>query len=348
MGLNPSRASIFSTIYLLYVDASGAADLSDVDTRNYVLLGLCVHEGRWFALDKRLNGLKGRYCQPGEEFELHAAQFACTIKEQDEVPGFAGMSWTDRRARVTAIRQARIAAEPTASAKKARAKRYKRTEPFLHLTRQERSQLLEDALDLVGAHRGIILFGEAISKAHPAVVGGPIDPVRQAFEQVVARFDAFLQRTDDWKLQKSPRRTIDNGLLVLDQDYSTEASILNQFRDYRKKGHPWGKMRHVIDVPFFALSERFGGLQLVDICSYAVRRYLDKRTAAGGHEEINFQRIFHRFDRDNFGSLHGLRHYVPAGTCACLICRERGHAPAPAAPAPPQAAPPTTPPSAAH
>src|SRR5205823_8141348 len=104
--------------------------------------------------------------------------------------------------------------------------------------------------------RGITLFGEGISKAHPGVVGGHIDPVQQAFEQVVARFDAFLKRTDDWKLQKSPRRSIDNGLLVLDQDYSTEASIFNQFRDYREKGHPWGKMRHVMDVPFFASSDR--------------------------------------------------------------------------------------------
>jgi Protein of unknown function (DUF3800) len=189
--------------------------------------------------------------------------------------------------------------------------------------------LLENALDLVGAHKGIVLFGEAVWKAHPAVVAGHCDPVHQAFEQVVARFDAFLKRTDDWKLQKSPRRTIDNGLLVLDQDYSTEASIVNQFRDYRKKGHPWGKMQHVIDVPFFASSERVSGLQLVDICAYAVRRYLDKKAVVGSHEERNFQRIFHRFDRDNSWKLHGLRHYVPADSCTCLICKERGHAQGP-------------------
>lgn len=326
-------------MYLLYVDASGMADLSDVNTRHYVLVGLCVHEGTWFALEKRLSGLKNGFCQTGEEFELHAAQFACTIKEQDEIAGFTGMSWTDRRQQVTAIRQARIAAEPTVAGKKARWERYQRTEPFTHLSRQERSRLLEDALDLVGAHKGIVLFGEAVSKAHPAVVGGHCDPVHQAFEQVVARFDAFLKRRDDWKLKKSPRRSIDNGLLVLDQDYSTEASILRQFQDYRKKGHPWGRMLHVMDVPFFARSDRVCGLQLVDICAYAVRRYLDKNGARGSHEEKNFQRIFHRFDRDNLGKLHGLRHYVQAGTCACLVCQERGHAQAPV-PAPPAAAPP--------
>ena len=316
-------------MYLLYADASGSADLSDVNTHHYVLLGMCVHEGTWFALDKRLNGLKGAYCQHGETFELHAAQFACTIKEQDEIAGFAAMSWTDRRAQVTAIRQARIAAEPTSAGKKARQERYQRTEPFIHLSRLERSRLLEDALGLVGAHTGIVLFGEAVSKAHPAVLSRSCDPVRQSFEQVVSRFDAYLKRRDEWKLKKSPRRSIDNGLLVLDEDYSTEASIFTQFRDYRKRGHPWGRLVHVMDVPFFAPSDRVCGLQLVDICAYAVRRYFDKNAVPGSHEEKNFQRIFHRFDRDNLGRLHGLRHYVPSGTCACLVCQARRHAPAP-------------------
>lgn len=326
MGLNPSRASIFSIMYLLYIDASGTAELSDVTTYHYVLLGLCVHEGTWFALDKRLSGLKSTYCERGQEFELHAAQFACTIKEQDAIPGFAGISWTDRRTRVTALRQAKINAAPTPADKKKRIEHFKRTEPFIHLTRLERSRLLESALDLVGAHNGIRLFGEAISKAHPGVIEGHIDPVRQAFEQIVSRFDAFLKRRHEWKLQKSTRPSIDNGLLVLDQDYSTESTIFNQFRDYRKSGHPWGKMNHVIDVPFFASSERVCGLQLVDICAYAVRRYLDTKAVPGGHEERNFQRIYHKFDRDNVGKLHGLRHYVPADSCNCLICQERGHA----------------------
>lgn len=264
-------------MYLLYVDASGTPDLADVNSRHYGLVGLCMHEGTWFALDKRLNGLKSRFCQAGEDFELHAAQFACTISEQDTIPDFADMSWTDRRARVSAIRKAKILAEPTSAAKKKREDKYRRTEPFIHLTRQERSRLLEDALDLVGAHKGITLFGEVISKAHPGVTSGQIDPVCQAFEQVVSRFDAYLKRLDDWKLQKGPRRIIDNGLLVLDQDYSTEATIIDQFRDYRTKGHPWGRMLHVIDVPFFASSERVCGLQLVDICAYAVRSTLTPR-----------------------------------------------------------------------
>ena len=218
-------------MYLLYTDASGTADLSDPNTKHYVLVGLAMHEGTWFALNKRLVHLKMAYCQTGYDFELHAAEFACSIKEQDEIAGFAELSWTDRRATVAALRQSKINAETTASGRQQRRDRYHRTEDFIHLTRLERSKLLEDALDLVGGHKGIVLFGEAIAKSHPSVTANLLDPVHQAFEQLVSRFDAYLRRLDEWKLKKGPRRHIDNGLLVLDQDYSTESAILGQFKN---------------------------------------------------------------------------------------------------------------------
>lgn len=280
-------------MFLLYTDASGSPLLSDTGTKHYVLLGLCVHEGTWFALDRRLRNLKTRFCQPGQDFELHAAEFAGSITEQDEIPNFALMSWTDRRARVQALRQTKISAEPTAKLKKARRKKYARTESFIHLTRQDRSRLLEDALDLVGAHSGIRLFAEAISKAHPAVTSGAIDPVCQAFEQVVSRFDAFLRQHHAWKLQKGPRARIDNGLLVFDQDYNTEATFHSLFADFRDRGHSWGQLHHVIDVPLFASSQKLSGLQLADVCGYALRRYLDTNASPGSPGERNLQRIFH-------------------------------------------------------
>ncbi|MCE9534766.1 MAG: DUF3800 domain-containing protein [Planctomycetes bacterium] len=331
-------------MYLLYTDASGTPQLSDVNSRHYVLVGLGMHEGTWFALNKRLNRLKGSYCETGRDFELHAAQFACSINEQNEDPNFGDLSWTDRRSAVTAIRVRKIAAETTPEGKRSRREKYKRTEPFIHLTRQERSRLLEDALHLVSGHTGIVLFGEAISKSHPGVTAATKDPVHQAFEQVLSRFDAFLKRKDDWKLG----RAVNNGLLVLDHDYSTESAILNQFKNYRDSGHPWGKLEHVMDVPFFASSEKVCGLQLVDICAYAVRRYLDTGAKPGSHEERNFERIFHRFDRDAFGKLHGLRHYTPSGSCACLICQQRGHAIAVIPPAPVTTLPATAPPTSSH
>jgi hypothetical protein len=97
---SPSRASTFSPpVYLLYLDAFGTPDQQDA-SRHYVLLGICVHEGTWFALNRRMPALKQRHTLPGQDFELHAAQFAVSIHEQDEVPDFEHLSYADRRARV--------------------------------------------------------------------------------------------------------------------------------------------------------------------------------------------------------------------------------------------------------
>ena len=86
---------------------------------------------------------------------------------------------------------------------------------------------------------------------------------------------------------------------------------------------------------FFASSAKVGGLQIVDVAAYIVRRYLDTGAVPGSHEERLFRSIFPKFDRDGIGKLHGLRHYVVAGPCNFLICTKRGHSVAPSGKTPP-------------
>jgi hypothetical protein len=315
-------------MFLLYLDASGTPEQQDVNTRHYVYVGLCMHEGSWFGLDRRLQVLEAKYAYPSTAFELHVKQFAITIKEQDSIPHFEEMSRADRREKVLEIRHQLIAAETTPDDRRKRRDRYKETDPFIHLSRRERSQMLEDAVDVIAGHEKVKLFGEAIDKRHPTVVGKGVDPVCQAFTQVVARFDKYLQMRHSWQLQAASRPPINKGLLILDKDESTEATLHNTFKGFRRHGHALGEMRHVIDVPFFAPSDRVGGLQFADVCAYVVRRYLDTGAREGSHEERQFLKLFQRFDRDRYGRLHGLRHYTPTGTCRCRICLERGHGPA--------------------
>lgn len=315
-------------MYLLYLDASGTPELQD-NSKHYVLVGLCMHEADWFSLDERIHKLKRKYClaeSDPAQLEIHVKQFAVTIKEQEEIPDFALMSRADRRSRVLEIRQKKIDNESTHKGRSGRTAKYKDTDPYIHLTRNERSQLLEDAIDIIAGHDGIKLFGEAVSKSHPGMMSGNINPVKQAFTQVVSRFDKFLQKRSDWVSQGRRDQIIDHGLLMLDRDANTESTIEKLFQDFRENGHPFGYMTHVIDVPFFASSAKVGGLQLADVAAYVVRRYVDRGAILGSHEERHFTKIFQRFDRDTLGHLHGLRHYVPANSCKCLICSERGHA----------------------
>jgi soluble cytochrome b562 len=311
-------------MFMLYLDASGTAQVQDA-TKNYVLVGVAVHENTWFALNKRIGGLKKKYAYPGEDFELHVKDFCKTISAQAKITGFEQMNQEDRRANVLSLWDQKLKTAGTAEQREELRKSHRRMHPFVHLTRQQRSQLYEDALDLVGGHSGLILFAEAIEKRHPAVVNGTVDCVRQAFEQVITRFDAFLHRKATWKRLSSSRRVHgDKGLIVMDRDLEAEKDIERQFTNYQEQGHPWGQLEHVIETPFFVSSNKFPGIQIGDVCAYALRRYLDQGHVAGSHEEKQFLRISHLFDRHQ-GKLHGLRHYTQGGTCQCMICKERGH-----------------------
>jgi uncharacterized protein DUF3800 len=311
-------------MFLLYLDASGSPGVKDA-TKNYALVGTAVHENTWFALNKRLTGLKKKYAFPGEDFELHALAFNSAIREQNEILDFDQQNYADRRRNVEVLRAQRLARASDPKKRRRLKSEFARSRPFVHLTRSERSKLYEDSLDLIGGHKGLVLFGEAIEKKHPGVLAGNVDCVRQAFEQVITRFDAYLKRKVSWRALSAPKRVRgDKGLIVMDHDLEKEKDIEKQFANYQQQGHPWGQLEYVIDTPFFVSSEKFPGVQIVDVCAYALRRYLDKGGLVGSHEEKQFMRIFHLFDRAQ-GKLHGLRHYTQGGTCGCLVCKERGH-----------------------
>lgn len=160
--------------------------------------------------------------------------------------------------------------------------------------------------------------------------------------QLVSRFDSFLSRKN-----YSARRDIDRfiyrypglaglenavapyerkGLLVMDAEPSRETAYRNMLESFRNAGHEWGHLKHVIEAPFFVDSAGSVAIQVADLCAYAVRRYIEFGVPRGpnSNEERNFKRIFTRFDRSS-GKLHGLRHYCNKGTCACMVCIERGH-----------------------
>lgn len=112
---------------------------------------------------------------------------------------------------------------------------FRLTDPYIHLARTERSQLYEDALDTIGNHQGIKLFGEIIDKRHFYNVNPDGDIFQQAFSQVISRFDAFLQRVN-----KNREDGVDNGLLLFDNEPTYETLITNLFKTFRLHGHQWG------------------------------------------------------------------------------------------------------------
>ncbi len=302
-------------MYLLYVDASGTPELSDV-TRQYTLLGVCVHEGTWYAVDRRTRTLKEKIQHGPAGFELHAKDFCIFLKEQSEIEGFENLDWNERRRLVRQIRAQKLAKYPPTQRSK-KAKFFRRTDPFIHLGRRERTALLDNGLELVGSHEGLVLFGEVVDKQHYLKVHGTASPVPAAFAQLVARYDAFLNRKNEWL-----KTSIEKGLMVMDREPTSEDRYRQLLELYRQRGLPWGELRHVIEAPFFVDSELSAAIQLADLCAYSLRRHVENPSNA--HAETDLKRFFHRFDRAG-GKLHGLRHFCAKGSCGCMICQERGH-----------------------
>lgn len=291
-------------MYLLYVDESGVTNPHVSQTSHYVLLGLAVHVGTWFALTRRVRELKSRYALDGDtdNLELHAAWMLRAYREQSLIPSFADLSRRARCEAVKAWRSARQSDWPILGTREVHREKkdFRKTEPYIHLTRDEREALYHKALRLVAEHRrGVTLFGEAIDKRH---LPSAVDAAEEAFIRLIDRFEVFLQHHEQnpW------------GVVVVDRDSATENRFTSMLARLQQQDHALGGVDRIIESPFFLDSRANSGVQVADLCAYAVRRYLENG------EREQFETIFPRFFRQG-EALCGLGHFT-GGHCSCLVC----------------------------
>lgn len=172
------------------------------------------------------------------------------------------------------------------------------------IKREDRERAYRDALGLLAHSNQPRLFGAAIHRA----ACSPKDPMEEAFEHVVNRFDRMLGRL--YKAGNTQR-----GLIVLDKS-SYETSLQALAMDFRKAGHRWGHLYNLSEVPLFVDSQASRMIQYADLIAHAVRRYYEKGDAT------YFDILKPKFDAEG-GIIHGLVHYKPAGTqCNCVVCRQ--------------------------
>jgi hypothetical protein len=173
-------------------------------------------------------------------------------------------------------------------------------------SRDQRLDVMARALEASSVLRGRwALFGAAINKAAIS----PRDPVEYAFEQVVSRFDQFLarQRTDGHSQR---------GLIVLDRS-TRETRLQELATSFRREGHSWGRLRNIVDVPFFVDSRATRAIQYADLVTYALWRRFEK------DDPVLFDRIKGQFDAQG-GTVHGLFHERFAEhRCSCPYCESR-------------------------
>jgi len=128
----------------------------------------------------------------------------------------------------------------------------------------------------------------------------------EAFEGVVSRFDRYIHAINADDTHPS------FGLLIHDNNDTVAKKLISLTKKFHKHGTLWTDNTRIIETPLFVNSELTSMVQIADLCSYALRRYLEN-----GEEDL-FDRISARIDRRN-GAAVGVRHFSD-DNCKCKIC----------------------------
>ena len=129
---------------------------------------------------------------------------------------------------------------------------------------------MRDVANVVASWSDARLFAECIDNQFfdPARAYPRRSANEQAFEQVVSRFEQYLQN-----LGTAARPAY--GLVAHDNNQTVARRHTQMMRDFHADGTFWTNVRHIIETPMFVDSELTRMIQIADLCAYALRRYLE-------------------------------------------------------------------------
>jgi len=299
-------------MYLCYVDESGVPEITG-NTSHFVLAGLSIPVWHWGDCDSEIRTVKRKYFL-ADSTEIHAAWLLRPYLEQKQIADFDSLDYRERRARVEVLRRAELLRLQRTNPKafKQVRKNFRETEAYIHLTSDERRAFAKSLANCVSSWGFARLFAECIDKIH-------FDPARaqrtiseQAFEQLVSRFEQYLQSIS----QEGEKH---HGLLIHDNNQTVSKKHTDLMKAYFQTGTLWTHVNHIIETPLFVDSELTSMIQIADVCCYSLRRYLEN------NEEELFDLVFKRADRRN-EVVVGVRHFTNP-TCKCKICQSHRAAP---------------------
>jgi Protein of unknown function (DUF3800) len=292
-------------MHLCYIDESGTSDIPG-NTSHFILAGLSIPIEKWRYCDTKIRLLKDRY-NLGEG-EIHVAWILRRYLEQSTIPSFGSLSFVERRSEVLRYRRTELyrLQRTNRNAYRQTRKNYKKTEAYIHLSEEERRQMIIELATIVSKWRFARLFSECVDKVFfdPTLARDSID--EQSLEQIVSRFEQFLKMCSI----KNPSKAY--GLLIHDNNETIATKHTRLMKKFHNRGTLWTSINHIIETPLFVDSQLTSMVQIADLCAYAVRRYLEN------DESELFDLIFQRADRKK-GIVVGVRHFS-VDDCKCKIC----------------------------
>ena len=299
---------MLTMVYFCYIDESGTPQIPG-NTSHYVLCGISIPVKYWKRCDKQIAGIKAKYGLANAE--IHTGWIKRIYLEQGKIQDFDKLSYADRRSAVISARTAevyRVKKQHNPRALKQLKKNFENTEPYIHLTYNERMDFIREVADAIGGWSYARIFAEAIDKVHFDPNKSSHDADEQAFEQIVTRFESFMTVVG--------RRDEENyGLLIHDNNITESTKLTALMKTFYKKGTFRTSVRHIIETPLFVDSSLTGMIQLADLCALAIRRFFE-------NEETDLlDRIKPRFD-SRHGKIVGVRHFTRAD-CPCALCNNK-------------------------
>ncbi len=288
-------------MFLCYIDESGTPDIPG-SSSHFVLAGISIPIDKWKDCDREISVIKLKYGLAGAE--IHTGWMLRKFFEQSKIKDFESLDKRQRIYEVEKIRKLEILKLQKSKNKRAyqqTRKNYNKTSPYIHLTFDERKDFIKEVSICISRWPFAKLFAECIDKIH-------FDPTRasrnihaQAFEQVVTRFEKYLQVKHKF------------GLLIHDHNETVAKKHTELMREFHRYGTPWLlKINQIIETPLFVDSQLTSMIQIADLCSYALRRYVEN------DESELFDNIYHRADKIR-RTVVGVRHFT-APECRCKIC----------------------------
>lgn len=291
---------------LCYIDESGTPQIPG-NTSHFVLCGLSIPIFRWKSCEAQIAGIKTKYGLNDQE--IHTAWLLRPYPQQRKVADFETLDRSQRVYEVNRLRTSELL--NLQSSGKSRAyhqakKNYKKTQAYIHLTFDERKALVEELAKMIGGWGFARIFAECVDKTFfdPARARNTVD--EQGFEQIVSRFEQYLQITGD--------DGSNFGMLIHDNNETVAKRHTNLMKSFHHRGTLWTKIQNIIETPLFVDSTLTSMVQMADLCSYALRRYCEN------NEDWLFNEIYPRADRKD-GVVVGIRHFAD-DSCSCIICQD--------------------------
>ena len=238
----------------------------------------------WRTCEREILNVKRPYRL--SEAEIHTAWMLRKYPEQNRIPNFDSLNYEERRSAVERERRAellRLQARSNHKLYKQTDKNFRHTNSYIHLTHTERKAFVESIADSVSKWGFARLFAECVDKIHfdPARSTRTLD--EQAFEQIVSRFEQYLQSAP-----RQPQQQRNHGLLIHDNNPTVAHKHTNLMKSFHQTGTLWTSIQNIIETPLFVDSQLTSMVQIADVCAYALRRYLENS------EGSLFDRVFQR------------------------------------------------------